>query len=220
MKPLFSLALLPLVFSTASALSDLPAPPPTIAVEVTNPQLTPSKWSLNFTEEGWADFDSQADASAPQPGQPAYGKLHRRFQLSPEFTAHAFQVARQHKLFNFPCESHMKVAFQGAKRLSYRGNEGAGSCEFNYAKEKSIQELAEALMAVETTVLYGVRLEGLLQHDRLGLDQEMESLAAAAQSHTAIELGAIRPILTQLAGDDQVLERARRKARLLLAQAP
>ena len=113
----------------------------------------------------------------------------------------------------------MKVAFQGTKRLSYSGPEGNGACEFNYSKDKQIQALGDSLMAVENTLLYGARLEKLLQHDRLGLDKEMESLAMAAHDGSAIEVGAIREILTRIASDEQVLERARRKARLLLTQA-
>jgi hypothetical protein len=112
----------------------------------------------------------------------------------------------------------MRVAFQGTKRLSYLGPDGSGACEFNYSKDKQIQALGDSLMAVENTVLYGARLEKLLHHDRLGLDKEMESLAEAAHDGNAIEMGAIRDTLTRIASDDQVLERARKKARLLLTQ--
>jgi hypothetical protein len=112
----------------------------------------------------------------------------------------------------------MKVAFQGTKRLSYSGPDGKGMCEFNYSKDKQIELQGNAFMSVENTLLYGARLEKLLQHDRLGLDKEMESLAAAAHDGNAIEMGVIRETLTKIASDDEVLERARRKARLLLAQ--
>jgi len=113
----------------------------------------------------------------------------------------------------------MKVAFQGTKRLSYSGPEGSGACEYNYSKDKQIQALGDSLMAVENTLLAGARLEKLLHHDRLGLDKEMETLSEAAHEGSAIEMGAIRETLTRIASDDQVLERARRKARLLLTQA-
>ena len=42
--------------------------------------------------------------------------------------------------------------------------------------------------------------------------------ATAAHDGNAIEMGVIRETLTKIASDDEVLERARRKARLLLAQ--
>jgi len=113
----------------------------------------------------------------------------------------------------------MKVAYQGTKKLSYVGPYGSGSCEYNYSKDKDIQSLGDSLMAVEATLLSGARLEKLLLHDRLGLDRELDDLVAAAHDGNAIELGTIKNTLTRIASDEQVLERARRKARLLLAQA-
>jgi hypothetical protein len=120
-------------------------------------------------------------------------------------------------LFNFPCESHLKLAFQGTKRLAYAGPEGKGECVYNYSKDKEIQSLGDRLQSVVTTLLYGARLEKLLQHDRLGLDQEMENLTVAVQEGTAVQPVAIGETLRKIAADEQVLERARRKARLLLA---
>ena len=95
-------------------------------------------------------------------------------QVSAEFAERVFQTVRQHNLFNADCESHMKVAFQGWKKLSYSGPEGVGSCAFNYSKDKEIQALGDSLVSVAGTILEGARLEMLLQHDRLGLDSEME----------------------------------------------
>jgi hypothetical protein len=195
--------------------------PATITVEVTNPQIAPPEWKLIFDAEGHGTFDAQPDTTTPPgSGNIILGEIHEPIQLSPAFTAHVFEVAHLRKLFAIPCESHMKVAFQGHKRFSYAGPDGSGACEFNYSKDKTIQDLAESFMAIQSTLLFGARLEKLLQHDRLGLDQEMEGLAAAAHNGSAIEIGVIRPTLTRIAGDEQVLERARRKARLLLAQAP
>lgn len=194
--------------------------PATITVEVTNPQVAPPEWKLTFDQQGHGQFDAVADPSTPHAGQPmVLGEIHQPIQLSADFTARAFTVAHQRKFFAFPCESHLKVAFQGNKRFTYSGPDGTGSCEFNYSRDKSIEDLADSFMAIENTLLYGARLEKLLQHDHLGLDKEMEDLSTAVHNNTAIEMGVIRETLTRIATDEQVLERARRRARLLLAQA-
>lgn len=191
-----------------------------IEVEFTNPSMLTPHWKITLHSDGSGEFEAEGGKPPIQDRTEIFvGDVHRSIQLSPEFTDQAFAVARIRRLFVFPCESHMKVAFQGNKRFSYSGPEGSGACEFNYSKDKQIQQLGDAFMAVETTVLFGVRLEKLLQHDRLGLDKEMESLATAAHEGNAIEMGTIRETLTKIASDDEVLERARRKARLLLAQA-
>ena len=115
--------------------------------------------------------------------------MDRDVKVSAGFAATRFQTVRQHNLFNPDCESHMKVAFQGWKKLSYSGPEGAGSCEFNYSKDKEIQALGDSLVAVAGTILEGARLEMLLQHDRLGLDNEMEYVAEAAKDGRLQEIG-------------------------------
>ncbi len=65
----------------------------------------------------------------------------------------------------------------------------------------------------------GARLEMLLQHDRLGLDREMEYLAEAAGERHAQQIGAIREILERIADDPAVMDRVRKRAKLLLASA-
>jgi hypothetical protein len=59
----------------------------------------------------------------------------------------------------------------------------------------------------------------LLQHDRLGLDREMEYLVEAAGEGHVQQICAIRGILERLAEDPAVLERVRKRARELLARA-
>jgi hypothetical protein len=192
--------------------------PAVFQIEFTNAQLTPSHWQLTLNPDGRGHFDADGHPSAQDTNQILAGDVHLPIQLSAAFTEQVFSIARQRKLFAFPCESHMKVAYQGTKRLSYTGPDGSGACEYNYSKDKEIELLGNSLLAVEYTILSGARLEKLLQHDRLGLDQELDSLVTAIHEGSAAEAGTIREILTRIASDEQVLERARRKARLLLAQ--
>jgi hypothetical protein len=189
-------------------------------VDYTNPQLTPSHWRLTLHEDGSGQFDAEGGQPTPENAkQILAGDIHREVRLSADFRAQVFSTARQRKLFALPCESRMKVAFQGTKRFSYSGPEGSGACEFNYSKDKDIQALGNSLVAVETTIMSGARMEKLLQHDRLGLDWELQQFVATVHDGEAIEVCTIREILERIASDEQVLERARRNARLLLTQA-
>ena len=189
-------------------------------IDYTNAQLTPSHWQLKLNPDGSGQFDADGGQPSQEDAkQILAGDVHRPVQLSSTLTGQVFSVARMRRLFAIPCESHLKVAFQGIKRLSYTGPEGSGACEFNYSKDREIETLGNSLLAVEFTILSGARLEKLLQHDRLGLDEELDNLTSAVQAGNAIEVGTIREILSRIALDDQVMERARRKARLLLTQA-
>jgi hypothetical protein len=193
---------------------------PEMQVDFTNDQVNPSHWTLTLHSDGSGHFSSQMGKTPEGDTQAVDApNVDRDLQLSAAFTAHVFEVAHHHHLFNEGCESHLKVAFEGWKKFSYTGPEGSGSCTFNYSKEKEIEELGDSFQAVAETILEGARLEKLLQHDRLGLDKEMEYLVDAADSGRAMEISTIRQILVRLADDDDVLERVRKRARLLLAQA-
>ncbi len=189
-----------------------------LKVEFSNPGLTPAQWTLVLRADGSAHFHTDADAVAqPQTIQPP--PLDRDVQLSPEFANRVFDTIHHHKLLNEGCESHLKVAFQGWKKMTYSGPDGDGSCEFNYSKSKDIQALGDSLVAVASTILEGARLELLLQHDPLGLDKEMEYLKEASADGRLQQMCAIQGILTKLEDDPGVMERVRNRARLLLAES-
>ena len=193
---------------------------PVVQVDYSNPGLSPSHWSLTIYRDGNAHFRSErgsAGADVQTEIEPL--TVDRDIRLSAQFAERVFQTAQHHNLFNGECDSHLKVAFQGWKKLSYSGPEGEGACEFNYSKDKEIQELGDALVSVATTITEGARIENLLHHDPLGLDKEMEFLVAAAGDGRAQQLGAIRGILEHLAEDQNVLARVRKRARALLARA-
>jgi hypothetical protein len=217
MKPLALAAAIALALAGTAARGDQNA---VMQVDFTHDQLSPSHWTLTLHSDGSGHFTSEM-GRAPEDGTEEINapNIDRGVQLSAGFTTHVFEVARRHHLFNEGCESHLKVAFQGWKKLSYTGSEGSGSCTFNYSKDKEIEELGDSFQAVAETILEGARLEKLLQHDRLGLDKEMENLIDAAGSGRAQEICTIREILVRLADDDDVLERVRKRARILLAQA-
>jgi hypothetical protein len=212
----FSLALaLALLWLPARAQSD-----PTVTVDYSNPGLMPPKWTLLLHPDGHGHFHSdRGDITANRMQTIAPVAIDRDVTLSAEFTNHVFEVVRRHRLMNEECESHLKVAFQGTKRIAYSGPEGTGSCEFNYAKNKEIQSMGESFVAVSATIIEGARLELLLQHDPLGLDQEMQFLKEAAQDGRLQQMSVIQGILTKLEEDPGVMERVRRNARLLLAES-
>jgi len=189
-----------------------------IVVDFSNPGISPSHWTLTLHRDGSGHFQSErGDPPVSAQQEMDTPNVDRDVQLSPDFADQVFKTAQQHHWFNEECESHFKVAFQGWKKLSYSGTQGQGSCTFNYSRDKDIQALGDALTGVAETLLEGARLEMLLQHDRLGLDKETEFLMEAAKDGRMRQICAIREILERLAGDSLVLDRVRRRARVLLA---
>lgn len=192
---------------------------PVFQVDFSNPGLTPSHWTLTLHPDGSGHFRSQRDSVPVKPLQEMEAPIvDRDIHLSPEFAQRVFRTAQQHKWSSEECESHLKVAFQGWKKFSYSGPEGHGVCEFNYSKDKDIQALGDSLVAVAGTIQEGARLEMLLSHDRLGLDREMEYLLDAVGDGRVQQVCVIRGILERLAEDPGVMERVRKRARMLLAK--
>lgn len=193
---------------------------PTIRAEFSNPGLTPASWTLEFHPDGSGHFHSERGNA--DPGNPKFIEavdVDRNIHLGSKFVQHAFQVAHRHKLFHVDCESHLKVAFQGTKTLIYSGPDGQGSCAFNYSKDQEIQAFGDSLVGTATTILEGARLEMLLQHDPLGLDKEIQNVQDALGDGRAQQMSSIRDILEKLSQDPAVLERVRKRARLLLERA-
>jgi hypothetical protein len=212
-----------ILLALAVAIGALPAHSeagPVFQLDFSNPGLASSHWTLTLHPDGSGHFRSQRNRALAEPSlEMDAPDVDRDIQVSPEFAQRIFHTAEQHKWFGVECESHLKVAFQGWKKISYSGPEGHGACEFNYSKDKEIQALGDSLVGVAGTILEGARLEALLSHDRLGLDREMEYLVEAAGDGRVQQVCVIHGILERLAEDDGVMERVRKRARMLLAKA-
>ncbi|HEY3706164.1 MAG TPA: hypothetical protein VGL22_13965 [Terracidiphilus sp.] len=191
---------------------------PLFEVDFSNPGLVPAQWTLELRADGAGHFRT-VRGSAPPQGEVEGRDIDRDIHLSAQFAAHVFHVAEKKSLFKNGCDSHLKVAFQGTKKFTYTGPAGQGSCEFNYAKDPEVQALSDSLVSVATTLIEGARLQTLLLHDRLGLDRETEVLVQSAADGRAQQIGSIRDILERLAEDPAVLERVKRRARMLLSKA-
>jgi hypothetical protein len=197
-----------------------PAPASVLQVDFSNPGISPPRWTLVLHPDGTGHFRTDRDKPSPDEAVPAgLPDVNRDIQVSARFAEYVFQMAKRKNMFNQECETNQKLAFQGWKTFTYIGPEGKGSCRFNYAKDKDIQALGDSLVAVAETILEGARLESLLQHDRLGLDKEMEYLGEAAADGRIRQICTIRGILERLEDDPDVLDRVRKRARALLAQS-
>jgi hypothetical protein len=194
-------------------------PTETVEVDFSNPALAPSHWTLKVHPDGSGHFTSYGGEMPGGNSDLKSPPVNRDVHLSQAFAGQVFQTAYHHKLFNEKCESNLKVAFQGSKTLRYEGPRGSGSCTFNYSKDRDIQALGDSMIAVEQTIMEGARLELLLKHDPLGLDEEMNFLVEAAKDGRAQQICAIKGILVQLANDPNVLDGVRKRADMLLQDA-
>lgn len=194
---------------------------PVVRMEFSNPGLYPSNWTLVLHPDGSGHFHAESgDRPAAGYGDTILpGKIDRDIRLSSDFTDHIFKTVHDPRILGDKCESHLKVAFQGTKKISYSGPDAHGGCEFNYSSNKEIQDLGESLVGVGSTLIEGARLELLYQHDPLGLDKAIQYVVEATGDGRLQQICAIRGILERLEDDPKVLDRVRKQARLLLARS-
>lgn len=193
---------------------------PIVRVDFSNPGLYPAQWSLVLHPDGRGHFHAEGGTKpkdAEDTIEPA--RIDRDVTLSGDFTSHIFQTMHDKRILHGECESHLKVAFQGLKKITYRGPDGEGGCEFNYSTHREIQDLGESLVGVGSTLIEGARLELLLQHDPLGLDKAIQYVVEASDDGRLQQICAIRDILERLQDDPHVMERVRKRARMLLARS-
>lgn len=208
------------VLAMATATVPLLAQSGVVQVDYSNPGLYPAQWTLVLHPDGSGHFHAEG-GTKPNDDQDSIvpAKVDRDINLSPAFTRRIFQTVHDPRVLHGNCESHLKVAFQGWKKISYSGPDAQGGCEFNYSTDKEIQDLGESFVAVGSTLIEGARLELLLQHDPLGLDKAIQYIVEASDDGRLQQICAIRGILERLEDDPRVLDRVRKRARQLLARA-
>ncbi len=210
LAPLMLAAVLSALFPQLAA----QAPAPSVTFSFANPALEPAHYTLLIHEDGTGHYHSDPGNAVGGGAQP----LDRDIAVADPLRRQLFALARKQHFFAATCESKQKnLAFTGTKTLSYAGPEGTGSCTFNYPRDGQVETVSGQLIAVANTLEEGSKLESLFQHDKLGLDAEVETLVTEQADGRALEIANIAPVLRTIAGSGEVLNRTRSRAEALLA---
>jgi hypothetical protein len=214
-----SLSLLPCLLALAAGPLAAQAPA-RIVYTFDHPQLQPARYTITIDETGAGHFVSQpgpADPASTDEVVPA--PMDRDIRLDDSLRVALFGYARDHRFFGTRCDKgNTGLAFTGNKTLTYTGPDGHGTCAFIWASDALLQRLSDQLNAVAFTIEIGRRLDVEVQHDRLGLDSELASLQEAINDQRASDLPNIAGELQTIAGDQQVMNRARKRALALLSR--
>lgn len=183
-----------------------------------HPQLQPARYSITIEEDGAARFVSQPGVS--QQGDDVFpAGIDRSIRIDDSLRDALFRYARSHSFFATSCNRRQNnLAFTGQRNIAYTGPDGQGSCAFVWAADSTLQNLSDQLGAVALTIEIGRRLDVEVQHDRLGLDAELQSLQDAVKDRRASDLPNIVNQLQAIATDQQVMDRARKRALALLSR--
>jgi hypothetical protein len=184
--------------------------------------LSVPKYKIVMHEDGTGSY--QAEVAPVGIGGGTMGvsavprPISQPIRISSATTQMVFQAARSLDRFNIPCESKAKnIADTGKKILSYKGNDGEGSCHYNYSENKSVSQLTDTFQAIAQTMDEGRKLQFLHRFDRLGLYSEMEVLSHEVEEKRVLELGNIASALRSIVADEALMQKVRERAAHLLA---
>ena len=179
------------------------------------PGSDPAHYSIAVSQEGHARYESSGKLPDDSDGFETY---QYEFELSPKSRGRIFELARQAKYFAGHVDSdNSKLAFTGAKKLTYQDGQRIHSATYNYSRLPPVEQLTSFFQNLSATLEYGRRLIYYHRYQKLALDEELKRMEAQAKDGTLIELQAVQRVLEEIVADSSVLNVVRARAQRLVA---
>ena len=185
---------------------------PEVSFTLDFPGSDPSHYVISVYRDRHGSYRSNGKLSADSNSS----ESDLAFSVSRETTQRIFDLAKQSHYFDGKIDSGKKrLAFTGAKLLSYRAGDKASEAQYNYSPLPAVQELTTMFQSFSTTLEFGRRLSYELQYQKLALDDELKKLEGFANQRHGIDLSPISPVLEQIANDSTLLNVVRARAQRL-----
>lgn len=203
----------------------------TVSFTFHNPQLDPADYSFQVTrdckatytakpkpQEAAKDEDSDSESEPSPDTQAAKDQDERREVRFSDATCNSiFDLAKALGYFkgDFEFRKH-KVAYTGDRTLGYAAAGVSNKTSFTWSENPQVQQLAATFEGISSTLAAEPKLKYMRRYDRLGLNETLKKMEAQAQNGWLKELQLIAPVLESIAGDGQIMNIARERARHLL----
>ncbi len=180
------------------------------------PGSEPSHYAISVTNDGRSTYDSDGKLSPDSDGDP----FHMDFSMSIETRQRVFELAEKAHYFQGEIDSKKKnLASTGAKTLSYKDSSRNTKATYNYSPLIPVQQLTALFQNLSTTLEFGRRLKYFHHYQKLALDEELKRMEAVAGRDDLEEMGAVVPILQQIATDTSVINPVRARAQRMIERA-
>jgi hypothetical protein len=186
----------------------------TVTFTLDFPTSQPEHYSIRVQSDGSSHYKSSGRLSADSDVSDSFDFP---FSLSAETRQKIFDLAAKANYFQKDVDSHRKgLASTGKKTLSYKDARRTGESTYNYSNNAAIETLTHVMQSLSTTLEFGHRLQYFLQYQKLALDEELKRMEELGRDNHLSEIGAIQPILDQIAADPSVINVSRARAQRLL----
>lgn len=176
------------------------------------PGSTPAYYSVTVREGGEAVFrtDPETDPDAEAPVE---------FRLPSEASGEIFSLARKLNRFQgLTLESKRRVANMGKKTLGYDDGAEHFASSFNHTEVPEALALLGLFERVAQTQQHALRLEYLMQFDRLGLVKALLQLEIDLDQGQLVGPAQLVPVLEQVLKDRAVAQLAKGRAAQILGK--
>ena len=182
----------------------------TITFTLDFPNSAPEHYSISVQSDGHATYESSGKISEDSDERDSY---QTQFIFSDATRVRIFQLAAQAHHFSGKIDSgNKKLAFTGAKKLTYSDGNKNSSAQYNYSSQPAVQQLTTIFQSVSATLEYGRRLTFFHKYQKLALDDELKRMEEQVRSGELIELQAIKPVLQGIYDDSSIMNMDRGRA--------
>ena len=194
------------------------ADPATVTFSLDFPNSSPEHYSFSVVSDGHAKYESSGRISADSDERSNY---QTEFALSDAARARIFQLAAQAHYFSGKTDSgSKKLAFTGAKKLTYKDDQRNTAADYNYSPVPAIQQLTALFQALGATLEYGRRLTYFHHYQKLALDDELKRMEDQARRGDLAEIQALKPVLQDIYDDSSVINVVRARAQRIMEMKP
>jgi hypothetical protein len=190
------------------------ADPATITFSLDFPKSDPERYSLTVQSDGHASYECSARISLESEDRETY---QTEFTLTDATRARIFDLAAQAHYFSGKIDSgNRKLAFTGAKKLTYKEGQRESSAAYNFSSLLAVQQLTTLFQSISATLEFGRRLAHDRRYQKLALDDELKRMEDQTRLGELVELQAVRPVLQEIHDDDSVMNVARARAQRIM----
>ena len=186
----------------------------TVGFSLDFPNSTPEHYSFSIQPDGQTHYESSGRISNDSDERSEY---QTDFSFSDATRARIFALAAQAHYFSGKVDSgNKKLAFTGAKKLTYKDGQRNNTAAYNFSSQPAIQQLTTLFQSVAATLEYGRRLSFYHQYQKLALDDELKHMEDQARRGELAEIQAVKPVLQQMYQDSSVINVVRARAERIM----
>jgi hypothetical protein len=180
------------------------------------PKSNPAHYSIEVDAAGHARYECTGAVAADSEEQ-AY---RLEFEMSTGNRERIFDWAKQAKYFSGNIDSgNTKLAFTGAKELSYQDGQRSNSGKYNYSNLAPVRQLTTLFQDMAGALEYGHRLTYYHRYQKLALDEELKRMQTQARNNELSEIQGVSPVLQEIVDDPSVINGVRERAKELIEMA-